>query len=130
MVCINMNSVIKCITSKYFDFSTRAPRKEYWLFTLFSIFGIIILTVFDLVSNTYDEESGLGVFSGIFLLLIFIPHLAVGVRRLHDTNRVGWWLLISLIPIVGTIWLVVLYCLKGNEDKNRYGENPIKTVIP
>ena len=61
-----MNSVIKCITSKYFDFSTRAPRKEYWLFTLFSIFGIIILTVFDLVSNTYDEESGLGVFSGIF----------------------------------------------------------------
>ena len=116
-----MDIVIKCITEKYVDFSTRAPRKEFWLFVL--CFAVVygILMGIDVFAGTYHLETGFGVFSGIFWLLTIIPYLAVLVRRLHDTNRVGWWVLISLIPLVGAIWLIVLLCLKGNEDENRFG---------
>jgi uncharacterized membrane protein YhaH (DUF805 family) len=72
-------------------------------------------------AGTYNLEIGLGVFSGIFSLLTIIPYWAVIVRRLHDTNRVGWWALLFLVPLVGSIWVIVLLCLKGNEDKNRFG---------
>ena len=123
-----MHNAIKCITEKYFDFSSRAPKKEFWFFILFYFVGLIILIVIDVAAETYDEESGLGVFSGIFYLLTIIPGLAVSVRRLHDTNRVGWWVLISIIPIVGPIWLIVLYCYEGDEGENRFGENPLTSI--
>ena len=116
-----MDIVIKCITEKYVDFSARAPRKEFWLFILCFAVVYCILTGIDVFAGTSNLEFGFGVFSGIFWLLTFIPYLAVLVRRLHDTNRRGWWVLIALIPLVGAIWLIVLLCLKGNEDENRFG---------
>jgi uncharacterized membrane protein YhaH (DUF805 family) len=116
-----MDIIIKCITKKYVDFSSRAPRKETWLFILCYFVVFFILTVIDRFAGTYNFEIGLGVLSGIFWLLTVIPYLAVLVRRLHDTNRRGWWVLIAFIPLVGGIWLTVLLCLKGNEDENRFG---------
>ena len=116
-----MDMVIKCITHKYADFSTRAPRKEFWLFALCYIVACPILIGIDVYADTFHLESGIGVFSGIFWLLTIIPYLAVTVRRLHDTNRVGWWVLLSLIPLVGAIWVLVLLCLKGNDGENRFG---------
>ena len=120
-----MDIVSKCMTKKYLDFSTRAQRKEFWFFVLFYVGGVFILTVTDIAANTYDEESGIGLFTSIFLLLTFIPYLAVSVRRIHDTNRTGWWVLIVIIPLIGAIWLIVLYCLRGNQGENKFGEDPL-----
>ena len=120
-----MDMVIKCITQKYVDFSTRAPRKEFWLFVLCYAVVFLILVGIDISTDIYDSETGLGLFSGIYWFLTLIPYLAVLVRRLHDTNRVGWWVLIALIPLVGAIWLLVLLCLKGDEGENRFGGDPL-----
>jgi len=120
-----MGIVIQCITKKYAEFSSRASRKEFWLFILCYMVVYLILIGIDFSANTFNLESGFGVFSGIFWLLTIIPYLAVSVRRLHDTNRVGWWVLITLIPLVGVIWLIVLFCLKGSEGENRFGGDPL-----
>lgn len=120
-----MDLVIQCITKKYAKFSTRASRTEFWLFTLFYCIAAVGLSVIDLMVGTWDAESGVGVFSGIFLLVTFIPNLAVSVRRLHDTNRRGWWLLLYFLPLIGFIWIIVLYCLEGSDGENRFGADPL-----
>ncbi len=116
-----MNLVLQCITSKYVDFSTRASRKEFWLFFLFYLVAYSILVTIDFSMGWASLETGYGILSGIFALATLLPYLAVAIRRLHDTNRVGWWLLIGLIPLVGLIWLIVLWCLKSDEAENRFG---------
>jgi|TARA_Y100000031_G_C8083873_1_gene320935 uncharacterized membrane protein YhaH (DUF805 family) len=116
-----MNLVLQCITKKYVDFSTRASRKEFWLFVLFYIVAYSILMTIDFSMGWATLETGYGILTGIFALATLLPYLAVGVRRLHDTNRVGWWLFIGLIPLVGIIWLIVLWCLKSDEGENRFG---------
>ena len=120
-----MDLVIKCVTNKYFDFSTRAPRKEFWLFVLFYSLAYLILMGIDISMGTYNSIIGFGILSGIFWMATVVPYLAVGVRRLHDTNRAGWWLLLIFVPIVGAIWLLVLFCFKSDEDENRFGINPL-----
>jgi len=80
--------------------------------------------------GTFDSVSGFGLLSGIFTLAIIVPSLAVSVRRLHDTNRTGWWLLLSIIPILGTIVLVVFWCLRGTQGQNDYGDDPLIEVVP
>ena len=122
-----MDVIIKCITKKYLDFSSRAPWKEFWLFIAFYVIGVFFFTVTDFFADTYERESGIGLFTSIFVLLNFIPYLAVSVRRLHDINRSSWWVLIALIPIIGGFWLIVLCCFKGNHGENRFGEDPLTT---
>ena len=85
------------VLKKYAVFSGRARRKEYWFFVLFNVIISLVLTVIDAAMGTYDETVGTGILSGVYLLAIFIPSLAVAVRRLHDTGRSGWWNLIILI---------------------------------
>jgi len=116
-----MDLVIKSLTSKYKDFSARATRKEFWFFVLFWILAYVILISIDIAVGTMYWATGYGIFSGIFALAVLIPYFAVGIRRLHDTNRSGWWLLVGCIPIIGTIWLIVLLCLKSDEGENRFG---------
>lgn len=106
---------------KYATFTGRASRKEYWLFFLFCFLSTVALTTIDQLIGIYDPESGYGIFSGLFSLGILVPAIAVAVRRLHDTNRSGWWVLISLIPLVGPIGLIVLFCFKGTQGDNRFG---------
>ena len=103
---------------KYADFNGRARRTEYWLFVLFSMVIAMVLGVVDYVLGTP------GIIGLIFALAILIPSIAVGVRRLHDTDRNGWWLLIAFIPIIGTIALLIFLLLDGTPGDNRFGANP------
>jgi len=104
-----MKEVFECFTKNYCNFEGRASRKEYWLFYLVTGCFSLLLQLFGL--------------SFVSLLLI-IPGFAVTVRRLHDTGRKAWFLLLPLIPIVGSIWLLVILCLRGKKGPNTYGEEP------
>ena len=109
---------------KYAVFSGRSRRKEYWYFYLFYILFIFVLTFIDVMIGTYDEVAEIGLFAGIFILFMLIPLLATSVRRLHDTDRSGWWLLIALIPLIGAIVILVFTLQDSKPGENQYGSNP------
>ena len=108
---------------QYANFSGRARRKEYWMFTLFNIIFIIVATVLDNVLGL-ATEAGIGVFYTLYLLAIIVPSLAVAVRRLHDVGKSGWMILVGLIPIIGSIWLLVLYVTDSQQGDNQWGAYP------
>ena len=109
---------------KYATFSGRAQRAEYWYFVLFYILLFFGLSIIDNVTGSFDAETGMGLLGGILSLALLIPSIAVSVRRLHDTGRSGWWLLIALIPLVGAIVLFVFTVQDSNSGANSYGPNP------
>jgi uncharacterized membrane protein YhaH (DUF805 family) len=119
-----MNWFIEVLTRKYATFEGRARRKEYWYFTLFYCIAIFGLVVVDVVAGTFSEELEIGLFSGLLILATIVPSLAVTVRRLHDTNRRGWWILISFVPFVGALVLLVFMVLDSQPGANRFGPNP------
>ena len=112
------------VLKKYATFSGRAQRAEYWWFYLISTLIIIGLSLIDQATGTLDEETGMGLLTTLYSLAILIPSIAVGVRRLHDTGRSGWWLLIGLIPVIGSIVLIVFFVLDSEPGENAYGANP------
>lgn len=112
------------VLKKYTVFTGRARRKEYWYFILFNILISLVLGAIDGATGTFSPETGLGLLGGIYALAVLIPGIAVSIRRLHDTGRSGWWLLVLLIPIIGTIILLVLMILDSKPGQNQYGENP------
>jgi len=112
------------VFKKYAVFSGRARRKEYWYFLLFNIIISIVLAVIDGVTGTFSAETDMGLLGGLYTLAVLIPGLAVSVRRLHDTDRSGWWLLIYLIPLIGAIVLLVFMVQDSTPGENRYGPNP------
>ncbi|CDG87380.1 DUF805 domain-containing protein [Xenorhabdus bovienii] len=107
------------VLKNYANFSGRARRKEYWMFTLFNYIAIIVLCV---LGSAISETLGVGLL-GIYAIVIFIPSLAVMIRRLHDTNRSGWWFLLAFVPIL-SIALLVFFCLEGSKGDNDFGANP------
>jgi uncharacterized membrane protein YhaH (DUF805 family) len=107
----------------YADFTGRARRKEYWMFALVSTIISVALAVLD-SALSLNSLLSLGV---LYSLAVLLPSLAVGVRRLHDTGRSGWWMLISLIPLIGGIVLIVFFATNGQEQPNAYGPDP-KTI--
>lgn len=109
---------------KYATFSGRAQRAEYWYFFLFYILIFIGLSIIDGITGSFSGESGMGLLGGLMSLALLIPSIAVGVRRLHDTGRSGWWLLIALIPLVGAIVLIVFTVQDSEAGTNAYGPNP------
>lgn len=112
------------VLKKYAVFSGRARRKEYWFFFLFNLIISIILGVIDNATGTFDPETGVGILGTIYLLAVLIPAIAVTVRRLHDTGRTGWWILISFIPLIGAIVLLVFLVFDSEPESNQYGPNP------
>lgn len=88
------------------------------MFTLFNLIALIIVAVLDNAIGTYP------LLYAIYALAVFLPGLAVGVRRLHDTGKSGWWMFIALVPLVGGIWLLVLMATEGQPQPNEYGQNP------
>jgi len=106
------------VLKKYADFNGRARRSEYWYFVLFCFIFSVVLAAFDYVLDTY------AVFYGLFNLAMIIPALAVGVRRLHDISKSGWMYMIAFIPLIGSIWLLILFCQEGTEGQNEYGADP------
>jgi uncharacterized membrane protein YhaH (DUF805 family) len=109
---------------KYAVFSGRSRRMEYWYFVLFNIIVGVVLALIDMLIGTFSAMSNIGLLSGIYSLAVLIPTLAVMVRRLHDIDRTGWWILINLIPLVGTIVLLVFALTPGTPGSNRYGPDP------
>ncbi|TEW55668.1 DUF805 domain-containing protein [Psychromonas sp. RZ22] len=108
----------------YATFSGRSRRKEYWCFFLFNIVIGLLLSFVDRSMGSFNVHTGSGLLGGIYTLAVFLPGIAVAVRRLHDTNRSGWWLLIFLIPIIGVLVLAIFMLLEGDANINSYGDNP------
>lgn len=114
---------------KYAEFEGRARRSEFWLFTLFDIillFGWAIL--FGISAAISGDRAGpvaigIGLLGVVLYLCLLIPRLAVTVRRLHDSDKSGWWILIAMLPFGGIV-LLVFYCLDGTRGPNRYGPDP------
>lgn len=104
---------------KYAIFNGRSRRKEYWYFVLFNI---IISIVIGIVSVVIGDDMSILEF--LYYLAVFIPGLAVSVRRLHDVGKSGWMLLIGFIPLIGTIWILILMITDSNPEENKYGPNP------
>jgi uncharacterized membrane protein YhaH (DUF805 family) len=119
----NMNWYFN-VLKQYAVFKGRARRKEYWFFILFNLIASVVLTVIDFMTGLLDAELGIGLLSGLYSLAVLIPSLAVTVRRLHDTDRSGWWLLIGLVPLIGAIVLLVFMLLDGTPGDNQHGANP------
>jgi uncharacterized membrane protein YhaH (DUF805 family) len=109
---------------KYAVFGGRSRRKEYWYFVLFNLIVSLVLSAIDALLGTFSSSTNVGLLGGIYGLAIIIPSIAVSVRRLHDIDRTGWWLLISLVPVIGTIVLLVFAALEGTPGENRFGPNP------
>ena len=103
---------IKTCFSRYADFNGRAQRPEYWWFMLFLFLANLIL---GMISDTV---------SLIFSLATVVPSLSVGARRLHDTNRSGWWQLLWIIPVIGWIIIIVLQAQEGDLTDNQFGSVP------
>jgi uncharacterized membrane protein YhaH (DUF805 family) len=112
---------------KYAVFSGRSRRKEYWYFVLFVVIISIVLSIIDGLFGTNHRSTGAGLLSSIFSLAVLIPSIAVSVRRLHDIDRTGWWVLIGLVPIIGWIVLLVFHVQDSTPGTNRYGPNPKST---
>ena len=112
------------VLKNYAGFTGRARRTEFWMFALFNLIFAFILGLIDGLIGTFTFDIGIGLFSGLYALAVLIPGIAVAVRRLHDVGKSGWMLLIALIPIVGAIWLLVLYFTDSNAGENQYGPNP------
>ena len=107
----------------YAVFSGRARRKEYWMFMLFQMLFAFAAILADHLLGT-DMNGGGGAIYLLYTLALFIPGLAVAVRRLHDVDKSGWFLLIVLVPLVGMVWLLVLDCTEGKPGDNEYGTDP------
>jgi uncharacterized membrane protein YhaH (DUF805 family) len=112
------------VLKKYKEFEGRARRREFWYAYLVNILIMALLGGLDLWLGTFDEDSGVGLLHTLYSLAVFLPMLAVQVRRLHDTDRSGWWVLIGLVPVVGWIILVIFSAQKGTEGENEYGDDP------
>jgi len=107
----------------YAVFSGRSRRKEYWYFVLFNAVVGLVLSGLDALLGTFSSSANVGLLSGIYALAI-IPTLAVSVRRLHDIDRTGWWVLIHLVPVIGSVVLLVFAVLDSTPGENRFGSNP------
>jgi uncharacterized membrane protein YhaH (DUF805 family) len=107
------------VLKKYAVFSGRAGRSEYWMFLLFNI---MITFVIGLIEGFVGSP---GIVSLLYGLAVLVPAIGVSVRRLHDTNRSGWWLLISFVPFIGTIVLLVFMTLESQYGDNRFGPNTV-----
>jgi uncharacterized membrane protein YhaH (DUF805 family) len=110
------------VLKKYVEFNGRARRTEYWMFTLFNLIISFVLGFIDGLVGSAGEHVGL--LGLIYALAVLLPSIAVSARRLHDTGRSGWWLLIALVPFIGAIVLLVFMLLDSTPGDNEYGPNP------
>ena len=123
-----MDWYLDVLKNKYATFSGRARRKEYWMFLLINLVVSVALALIDSLIGSVSE-SGMGLLSSVYSIGVLIPSLALSVRRLHDTGRTGWWVLISIIPVIGAVVLLVFMLLDSEPGSNRYGANPKEGIL-
>jgi uncharacterized membrane protein YhaH (DUF805 family) len=110
------------VMKQYVDFRGRARRKEYWMFVLINLLIAIAIGI-------VDAMIGFGILGFVYAVAVFLPSIAVTVRRLHDSGRTGWWILIGLVPFVGILVILVFMVLDSQPGDNAYGPNP-KAAAP
>ncbi len=120
---MTFSTAIRSCFSKYVTFSGRATRPEFWYFILFLFIAGVVFQIIDGSIFGYGDEAAAPL-SVIWSLATFLPTLAVSARRLHDIGRSAWWLLLMLLPLIGTIILIVWYCTKSQEGANDHGPDP------
>lgn len=118
-----MDAVRTCL-SKFIDINGRARRSEYWWFFLFNVLVQIVATVFDSALGMGGPQS-VGLLAPLASLALLLPAITASVRRLHDRDMSGWWMLIVFFPILGFIALIVIFVMKGTEGENRFGPDPL-----
>lgn len=124
---MNMKTAVTTVLSKYATFQGRAARPEYWWWVLATLILFIALAVVDgalfapmMGFEAFSEDAGQPL-SFLASLALLLPNLAVSVRRLHDTDRSGWWLLLAIIPIIGSLVLLFFMIQRGTDGANRFG---------
>ena len=120
---MGFSEAVRSAFSKYATFEGRASRSEYWWFYLFFVILFIVLDVFDGI--LFHKAMGqVGILGGLFSLAVLLPSLGVAVRRLHDVERSGWWLLLALTGI-GALVLLYWYVTRGTLGPNAFGADPL-----
>jgi uncharacterized membrane protein YhaH (DUF805 family) len=122
---MNFFDAIKSGYSNYVNFSGRAIRSEYWYWVLFTIIASAVTAFID--TSFFALDSGVMPLNNIFGLITFVPSLAISLRRLHDIDRTGWWILIGF-TVIGLVLLIYWACQKGTPGPNRYGPDPFGAV--
>jgi uncharacterized membrane protein YhaH (DUF805 family) len=120
---MNFGQAIASVLGKYATFSGRAPRSEYWYFVLFSILVSGAASILDLV--LFPRWTDISPLSSLLSLALFLPSLAVGIRRLHDVDRSGWWTLL-VFTVIGVFVLLYWACIRGTPGPNRFGPDPLE----
>jgi uncharacterized membrane protein YhaH (DUF805 family) len=120
---MSFTDAVSSVLRQYATFGGRARRAEYWWFVLFTMLVSLVASIIDAVLGT-TMQSGVGVIGTVASLALLIPSLAVAVRRLHDTDRSGWWVLAFLIPIAGFVLWLVFMLSDSNPHPNRFGPSP------
>ena len=117
---------LETLTKRYAQFSGRASKREFWGFALFS--AVVEIAILFVAGIMFEINKSLGSIFGLlcwlFVIALVIPHLSVGVRRLHDIGKSGWWFLIVLVPLIGPIWLIVSCCQASVNEDNQWGGLP------
>jgi len=124
-----MNYFLDVIKNHYADFDGRARRSEYWYFVLFNTLGAIAIMLVTMVLGAMSDILGMvgSLAYMAYALGLLVPGIAVAVRRLHDTGKSGWWMLIALIPLAGIV-LIVFMCMDSDPGANAFGPNPKETA--
>ena len=124
IIGLNLFKAMQICFKKFFNFKDRASRSEYWYFQL--VFAIMSLPLFIYEDSSNDTHLIYTGISAIIVLILFIPAISVSVRRLHDINKSGWFVIISVIPYIGWIILAIMLIGKGTLGKNKFGKYPLK----
>jgi uncharacterized membrane protein YhaH (DUF805 family) len=120
---MSLPDAVRSALTQYATFTGRARRSEYWYFFLASLLASIVAAIIDGILGTSGQFGSTGVIGGLLSLALLLPGLAVSVRRLHDIDKSGWFVLIGIIPIVGAIILIVWFC-QDSKPANQYGPSP------
>lgn len=119
---MSIGQAVTSVLKNYAVFRGRAPRSEFWWYYL--VYVVVALIVL-FIDNAIGAN---GILFAIYALALLLPTLAVQIRRLHDTDRAGWWWFIGLIPFVGGIVLLVFFCLASTPGDNRYGPPAVAQI--
>jgi len=125
---MNFGEAIRSVFSQYATFSGRARRSEYWYWALFqwlAMVGLMLVSgVFTMAEGSEPPMTGMTMI-GVFFIAMILPTIAVSVRRMHDMDRVGWWILVALVPYIGGLILFVWFMFPGTSGRNRFGPDPL-----